>query len=478
MPKYLLLLLCLPFFSNPSVSYGQWSQPVIIDTSSNTGYGGGEIALDDSGMIYTAFSPRAESIFVARSFDNGDSWIRYLYAIGADAIRIPQDIAVDHRGYVWLLWGSTTGLDFAPYYLNLSRSVDSGKTFTILFSSQAWQNGFFDEKLAVDAQNNIYMLWDDRHVKVTRFWSGDVSQRTDAELPNDTLSFDSETALAVTPDNVVHCVWGGAYYDSSHELHDYTFYSRSSDSGASFSGRVRIDTTISSPGYDVYHYPSLAIDSTGTIIVSYTKETALNDREIRVARSTNGGQSFEFPVSVSGPDTAIDSRICIDSKGGVDVLWGSEGSGILHYRSTDGGSSFKFFAQFAHLGDRGFKAGMNGFLYATGPNDCGFGFTKASVILSVADGQFLPKAFVLLPNYPNPFNPATTLRFLVPATAAVDLRIYDLMGRQVTVLVSDRLVPGTYSVSWNSSRFASGAYIARFVVGGNLISSRKLLLLR
>ncbi len=73
----------------------------------------------------------------------------------------------------------------------------------------------------------------------------------------------------------------------------------------------------------------------------------------------------------------------------------------------------------------------------------------------------VPLTYMLNQNFPNPFNPATTIRFGVPSLAGaepVSLRVYDLLGREVAQLVNDRLAPGVYSVTWNPAGAATGVY--------------------
>jgi len=73
----------------------------------------------------------------------------------------------------------------------------------------------------------------------------------------------------------------------------------------------------------------------------------------------------------------------------------------------------------------------------------------------------IPKAFALLSNYPNPFNPTTTLTFTLDQPGTVQLAVYDLLGRQVALLTNGQLQAGTYRVGWDGSPLASGSYIAR-----------------
>ena len=90
----------------------------------------------------------------------------------------------------------------------------------------------------------------------------------------------------------------------------------------------------------------------------------------------------------------------------------------------------------------------------------------------------VPPGFALSQNYPNPFNPETVIEFTVPAGAAtVSLRIYDTLGREVSVLVNGRRAPGQYSVRWDASAQASGVYYCSLRSGSTSLT-RPLLLLK
>ncbi|MBK9331406.1 MAG: T9SS type A sorting domain-containing protein [Ignavibacteria bacterium] len=61
-------------------------------------------------------------------------------------------------------------------------------------------------------------------------------------------------------------------------------------------------------------------------------------------------------------------------------------------------------------------------------------------------------------NYPNPFNPSTTIYYSLAAGGFTTLKIYDLLGREVTTLVNTKQNAGSYSIIWNASDFSSGVY--------------------
>jgi hypothetical protein len=87
------------------------------------------------------------------------------------------------------------------------------------------------------------------------------------------------------------------------------------------------------------------------------------------------------------------------------------------------------------------------------------------------------RSYALCQNYPNPFNPATTISFSLPSKSFVTLKIYDLLGREVTTLVSENLPAGNYTRQWNATGIPSGVYFYR-LRAGNYIKTKKLALIR
>lgn len=88
-----------------------------------------------------------------------------------------------------------------------------------------------------------------------------------------------------------------------------------------------------------------------------------------------------------------------------------------------------------------------------------------------------PTAFALSQNYPNPFNPTTTISFTLPGKAFVSLKVFDLLGREVTTLASDVLSAGNHSRQWNAVNMPSGVYFYRLQAGSSIVT-KKLVLMR
>jgi hypothetical protein len=76
----------------------------------------------------------------------------------------------------------------------------------------------------------------------------------------------------------------------------------------------------------------------------------------------------------------------------------------------------------------------------------------------------LIQGYALYQNYPNPFNPATKIGYQLPKAGMVNIKIYDMLGRQMAELVNEQKGPGGYEVTFDASRYASGVYIYQMVV--------------
>ena len=89
----------------------------------------------------------------------------------------------------------------------------------------------------------------------------------------------------------------------------------------------------------------------------------------------------------------------------------------------------------------------------------------------------LPLEFALSQNYPNPFNPTTNIEFRIANFGFVSLKIFDVLGREISTLVSEMRAPGAYTVRWDASSVSSGVYFYK-LEAGDFTQTRKLVLLK
>jgi hypothetical protein len=88
-----------------------------------------------------------------------------------------------------------------------------------------------------------------------------------------------------------------------------------------------------------------------------------------------------------------------------------------------------------------------------------------------------PKTFLLEQNYPNPFNPSTTIRYQLPVASEVKLEVYDVLGKKIATLVSERQSAGSYQVVWNASGLSSGTYFYR-LQAGTFVETKKMIMVK
>jgi len=88
-----------------------------------------------------------------------------------------------------------------------------------------------------------------------------------------------------------------------------------------------------------------------------------------------------------------------------------------------------------------------------------------------------PTAFALEQNYPNPFNPTTSIQYSVVGSQNVTIKVFNVLGKEVAVLVSEKQEPGTYTVEFATTGLASGTYIYR-MQAGEFVQTKKMVLLK
>jgi len=378
-----------------------------------------------------------------------------------------------------VVWYDDRDLNWEIYY---KRSTDRGLS---------WEA---DTRLTTNVANSrlpsvavsgstLHVVWYDERVGnweiyYKRSTDGGSSWGPDTRLTNDPFaSFYPSVAVS---GSVVHVVWHDQRDNSGI---DEIYYKRSTDGGTSWGADIRLTNNIHNQ-----QYPSVTVS--GTVVHIVWHDYRDGNSKIYYKRSTDGGSSW-------GPDTRLTNSISdswyssITASGSaVHVVWydNRDGNDEIYYkRSTDGGSSwgadkqltsessFSFSpsvtasGSIVHVVWQDYRDGNSEIYYKRDPTG------NVTGIESI-DSE-IPKEFSLSQNYPNPFNPNTTIRFALPKSGFVSLKIYNLLGREVALLVNEEKTYGTYTVTWNASGMPSGVYFYRMQVG-SFIETRKLVFLR
>ncbi len=130
--------------------------------------------------------------------------------------------------------------------------------------------------------------------------------------------------------------------------------------------------------------------------------------------------------------------------------------------------------------DQAFVIRNNVWAYTTYTNRGIFSSTGGDTTIYVGVNQIekeVPNEYKLYQNYPNPFNASTVVSFSLSVVSDVLLKVYDAMGREVQTLVNGRLNAGSYQVSWDGTRFASGVYFYR-IIAGNFVETKRMILIK
>ena len=106
-------------------------------------------------------------------------------------------------------------------------------------------------------------------------------------------------------------------------------------------------------------------------------------------------------------------------------------------------------------------------------------FPFTAIIVGVDNEQLniIPKEFALEQNYPNPFNPETVISYRLPVMSEVMLRVYDVLGREVAILVNEQQKAGYYEIDWNAVNNSSGVYFYK-IQAGEFVETKKMILIK
>ena len=193
-----------------------------------------------------------------------------------------------------------------------------------------------------------------------------------------------------------------------------------------------------------------------------------------IYKSTDNGVTWTNQTG-AGPDY---SCVIVNTDGSMHA--GTRGSWV--HRSDDGNN---WGIVNSGMGDDKYVLSLlttnSGYLFA-GMDYAGLYKTVDKIVTNVEKNNEIPTEFSLYQNYPNPFNPSTKIKYEIPDQARndnthVQLIIYDVIGREVAMLINEEQKPGSFEVNFNASNLTSGVYFYK-LIAGSFIETKKMLLLR
>ncbi len=328
-------------------------------------------------------------------------------------------------------------------------------------------------------------------------------------------------SVATASNGNVYVCWSGIT-ETSPFREDYAGFASSTDGGNTWAVQQNIfdmnginGTLASKEGIKVNGLPQVAVDNSGGVrdgwIYIVTTETNLSpagsDPDIILRYSTDNGSTWSAGVRVN-QDQINNSKIQyfpaleIDNNGGINILFyddrntSSDSTDVFLTRSVDGGNSWQEFSivnsRFKPepiLGGPSAYQGDHIALLSAGNKMHAFWMADYSGIyqvwsvpidlnaLGVDETYYHLNDFNLSQNYPNPFNPSTKLSFVIGHQSFVTLRIFDVLGNEVAVLMSEDKLPGKYEIEFSADYLSSGVYFCK-LNAGSFSQTIKMMLIR
>lgn len=218
----------------------------------------------------------------------------------------------------------------------------------------------------------------------------------------------------------------------------------------------------------------------GTISWSQSKTMYVNNNvfnvNFKIFPITGSGGSgfisggvFVAPPNLSGLQDAIVYAMSGDEFKGFSV---SRSGGPYDVNSLTQGSYRMICDRFGYWQNE-----KNIVLGSFNPDTVNFYMTGINVIGIDPVSGVIPKTFSVSQNYPNPFNPVTKINFDIPKNSPVKISVFDMLGREVEVIVNTQLGVGRYSAEWNAVNYSSGIYFYR-ISASDFTETRKMILVK
>lgn len=336
---------------------------------------------------------------------------------------------------IWAVDANVALTTSSPAATKVYRTSNGGANWTLVFT----QNAGFIDAIWMTSASNGFMMGD----PVGGRWS---LWRT----TNGGVNWDS-TGLFV-PQVASEAGWNNSLYISGNTIYFGTNANRiyySTNNGASWSSQ----TTPAANQYAIWFNNASVGLSGGAGMYS----------------TVNGGTTWS---NLTAPGTGNISGIT-----GIGTTWYFVRQANLIHKSTNNGTTWTT-DYTATVGDQYLHIAMSRTgtrMWATKSNG---GISKSEGAVGIAPiSNEIPSTFGLEQNYPNPFNPSTTFKFNVPSASNVSLKIYDMLGNEITTLVNENLQSGVYEVKFDASTLSSGVYFYS-LNAGSFSATKKMMLVK
>ncbi len=245
------------------------------------------------------------------------------------------------------------------------------------------------------------------------------------------------------------------------------------------------------PGAGDDKVKGLKVDASGNVYITGESKGTSSDKDYATVKYNSAGTQ-QWVARYNGPDNLADEgySVTVDTDGNVYVTGKSKGTATnedfatIKYNSSGIQQWVMRYDGPAHTVDYGKSISIDGsgnvIVSGIAHSDIADDYytIKYSPLTGIQiTGGEIPKNYSLSQNYPNPFNPVTNINFSIPSAGNVKIAVYDMLGREVSVLVNENLQAGSYKYDFDASGLSSGTYFYK-INAGDFTDVKKMILVK
>ena len=395
----------------------------------------------------------------------------------------PPSIASDSTGNFVITWEENNYI-YAQRFSKNGTAIDSSFKVHNTYTSLSFP---LIPSIAMNNSGDFIIVWEGDNIYAQQF------SKEGLKIGNSLKVNDIDVFYSCKPSI---CMDKNGNFVISWASNDYSIYAqRYSSGGTRLGNNLKVNDT------DVSYYtiPSICSDKNGNFIIAWYSGY-LN---IYAQRYLNDGTALGKNFKVNDIDSWYPPiSISSDEIGNYIISWESRvenisNSNVFAQRYSSNGEPINKNFIIKSDGSSPDVKLWNGRIYSTwtAPDKNNIGENVyANVIdwnnpiatsIDEKESKEIPTKFALSQNYPNPFNPRTTIKYSIPEEVIsqkskvknVILKVYDILGREVAVLVNEVQKPGYYEVEWDASNQPSGVYFYR-ITTGNYAATKKMILIK
>ena len=446
------------------------------------------IAVDELGNVYVTGSSDDTSdvgdtdvddyVTIKYNADGVEQWVaRYNGQAIFLSINGAKSIALDHLGNVYVTgssYDSNTNIELVTIKYNRD-------------GVEQWVARYFGgvgaTTIAIDDIGNVYVTgssWDRNTSSdyATIKYNTDGVEQWVARYNGPGNGSDRATAIAIDDSGNVYVT--GSSYNSSF-VSDYVTIKYNSDGERQWVKRYN------GPGNGDDYARSIAVDGSGNVYVAGASFGLETEEDYATVKYTSDG-ALQWVARYNSAESSSDiaATINIDEFDNIYVT-GTSAGGIVSIMYDRAGVE-QWLARYDESEKDSYDATAmsvdnSGNVYVAGNSS--YIFRSAYTIIKYTqnwvsvegEAAGLPTKYTLSQSYPNPFNPSTTIEYTLPRSGEVSLIIYNILGEEISRLVSGEQDAGYHNVSWNASNMSSGIYFYR-LTAGDFVETRKMVLLK